>query len=89
MQINFIVNQFYLLGADQAKIGTYLATFCFQVGDNAEEVPLDIHLGFASQGKSEQVHDPADVGEGRFNNSYPQAIQSAARTESIYTSFFR
>jgi hypothetical protein len=43
--------------------------------NDAEQVPLDIHLGFAAQGKSIQAHDPADMGEWRFNNGYPQAMR--------------
>jgi len=39
---------------------------------------LDIHLGFAAQGESIQAHDPADMGEWRLNNGYPQAVQGAA-----------
>jgi hypothetical protein len=46
--------------------------------DDAEQVPLEIHLGFAAQGESVQAHDSADVGEWRFNNGYPQAVQGAA-----------
>lgn len=50
----------------------------FQVVNDAEQVPLDIHLGFTAQCESVQPHDPADMGEWRFNNGYPQAVQGAA-----------
>lgn len=45
--------------------------------DDAKQVPLDIHLGFTAQSESVQAHDPADMGEWRLNNDYPQAVQGA------------
>ena len=39
---------------------------------------MDIHLGFTAQSESVQAHDPADMGEWRFNNGYPQAVKGTA-----------
>lgn len=46
--------------------------------DDAEQVPLDIHLFSAPQGESIQTHDPADMGKRRLGNGHPQAVQGTA-----------
>lgn len=49
VQIDSIVNQFYLFHDDQAKTLSVSCRFFFKVVDDAEQVPLNIHLGFAIQ----------------------------------------
>ena len=46
--------------------------------DDAEQVPLDIHLLFASERKTIQAHDPADMGKGRFGNGYSHTVQRSS-----------
>jgi hypothetical protein len=49
VQIDSLVNQFYLFHGEQSKPGPYPATF-FQLVEDAEQVPLNIHLGLGVQG---------------------------------------
>lgn len=46
--------------------------------DNAKEVPLDVHLGLATQGEAVQPHDLANVGKGWFGNRNTKTVQSSA-----------
>lgn len=46
--------------------------------DYAEQVPLDVHLSLAPQGEMVQAHDVTDVGEGRFRDGNPHAVQGTA-----------
>ena len=49
-----------------------------QVMDNTEEVPLGIHLLFASQAEPIQSHDRSDMGKGWFTNGQPHSVDGSA-----------
>ena len=46
--------------------------------DDAEQIPLDVHLCLAPQGETVQSHDVADVGKRRLSDGYPHAVQGTA-----------
>ena len=66
--------------ADPGRSGELrsVSSYLFQVVDNAEQIPLGIHLGLATQGETVESHDLADVGKGRFSNRNTKTVQSAA-----------
>jgi hypothetical protein len=43
--------------------------------DNAEEFPLDVHLGFSSQGEPFQLYRISNIAEHRLDNSHAPAIK--------------
>ena len=55
-----------------------VAGHLFQVMNNTEQLPLDIYLGSAPQGKTVKPHHPADMGKGRFGNRNPQTVERPA-----------
>jgi hypothetical protein len=46
--------------------------------DYTEQIPLYVHLLLASQGKTVQAHDVADVSKGRLRDGNPHAVQGTA-----------
>ena len=49
-----------------------------EVVDQAEHLPLAVHLGFASEGEAIQAQDMADMGENRFNRTQSPTVDESA-----------
>ena len=69
---SFLVFYFLLCGFHPISMNL------FEIMNNAEQVPLGVHLFLSSQGKPFQANRMADVGKGWFSYGKPHAVKTFA-----------